>query len=280
MLWLSLLSCSRTHNGISTGYISFEHDGLQREYLFHLPEEAPQNAPLLFVLHGYSDDAKSIRRYSKLNDIGDKNGFGVVYPRGTKDNWGLRFWNVGYTFHQDLSVNDSEFLMSLAEHLQTEYQLDANRTYMTGFSNGGDMSYMLACQKQDVFSAFVPVAGLMMQDWLQNCEPSKPKPIFAIHGTADDVTLYQGDLEDREGWGAYIGTEEVIQFWKQKNLCQQTEEEVTMAGEYSIVQTKHLECEADSEIWLSAIQNWRHDWLDEDGFRTSEELWSFLSAVQ
>ena len=143
----------------------FSHGGLNREYYLYIPDSLAPNAPLLFVFHGYSGSASGIMNYSGLNQIADDNGFVVCYPQGLIDDWDYSFWNVGYDWHVDETVDDVGFSTFLAQYLQTEYNLSAQNTFSTGMSNGGDMSYLLACQASDVFKAVAPVAGWMMT-WL------------------------------------------------------------------------------------------------------------------
>ena len=53
--------------------------------------------------------------------------------------------------------------------------------------------------------------------------PKKPIPIFEIHGTNDKITLFQGDIENKEGWGPYYGLPETIQFWVDKHNLDKSE---------------------------------------------------------
>ena len=77
-------------------YTNFEHDGITRQYIYYQPESLNEQMPLVFVMHGYTGDAVSIKNYSQMNDFADQYGFAVCYPRGTVDPGGNRFWNVGY----------------------------------------------------------------------------------------------------------------------------------------------------------------------------------------
>ena len=106
-------------------------------------------------MHGYSGDAENIRNYSNMNDIADEYGFAVCYPRGTLDDSGNRFWNVGYDFHPNETIDDVDFLKELASFLQTSNNLSVDKIFATGMSNGGEMCYMLACQASDTFKAVV-----------------------------------------------------------------------------------------------------------------------------
>lgn len=208
------------HQGIDPmHYQIFAHGGLQREYLIHIPDALTADAPLVFVLHGFTDDAMSIRTTTQMDAVADRYGFAVVYPRGTLDRDGRRFWQVGYDFHANETVDDVGFLVALAQYLQQTYTLSATRTFMTGMSNGGDMSFVMACRHPDIFRAVAPVVGTMMRSGRDACSSSTPVPILALNGTADSTTLYAGDMENRDGWGAYLGTDDVIEFWRVRNGC-------------------------------------------------------------
>ena len=136
----------------------FNDNGQIREYYLYRPNSIQDNAPLVFVLHGYSGSAGGIMGYSGMNELAAEHGFAVCYPQGLSDEDGFNFWNVGYAFHENQTVDDVEFLSSLANYLQGEYGLSAENTFSTGMSNGGDMSYMLGCQASDIFKAIAPVA--------------------------------------------------------------------------------------------------------------------------
>ena len=194
----------------------FSYDGLSREYYLYLPDSIEVDSPLLFVFHGYSGSASGIMNYSGLNQIADDNGFAVCYPQGLIDEWDYAFWNVGYDWHVDETVDDVGFSTSLAQYLQIEFNLSDQNTFSTGMSNGGDMSYLLACQASDVFKAVAPVAGCMMT-WLYNsCAPVNPIPVFEIHGTDDDVTWWDGaDEINNDGYGPWESVDTTFNFWTQ-----------------------------------------------------------------
>ena len=124
----------------------FEHLGLTREYIYYSPENLNKGASLLVVLHGFTSNATKIMNYSEFNRVAKENHFAVVYPQGTMDKDSNNFWNVGYSFHANISVDDVDFIVSLVKHLQNKYSLSVSNTYLTGMSNGGEMCYLLICR--------------------------------------------------------------------------------------------------------------------------------------
>ena len=260
----------------------YEYQGRNREYYFYKPENLDENAPLLFVLHGYTSNANNIMNYSNFNSIADENGFAVCYPQGTSDQYNSNFWNVGYAFHQNQTVDDVGFLKSLANHLQTEHTLSSQNTFTTGMSNGGDMSYLLACKAYDTFSAIAPVAGTMMESIYESCDGA-PVPVLEIHGTNDDVTLWDGDMENNDGWGAYLSTLDIIDYWVDINDCQESEDinlpNTDFYDNSYVVNHRYYDCIDGNEVWLYEVVNGEHDWPGAYGnmdINASEEIWNFL----
>ena len=261
---------------------TFSHAGLTRDYLLYLPTGLPENAPLVFVLHGYSGSASLIRNYSAMNALANQHGFAVCYPQGIKDEQNNSFWNVGYDFHQNQTVDDSDFLKSLAIYIQTEYNLSPEYTFATGMSNGGDMCYMLACEQAETFKAVAPVAGSMMQ-WIYNACPENAVPVFEIHGDNDDITLWEGDLDNSDGYGAYLPVLDTFDFWVQQNECSTNsilELPNTVSSDNSTVTSiKFTDGTNNNEVWLYRVNNGGHDWPGNSGnmdINASAEIWDFF----
>lgn len=281
-------SCSREEShpefgSIQKGYITFKHGGLERQYALHVPHNVGENAPLLISMHGYTDDAKRHCRYTELNRVADENGFIVAYPRGIKDQERKRFFNMGYFFHQEETVDDVGFITELVLHLQEKFKTDPERTFTSGFSNGGDMSYMLHCQRPDLFKGFVSVGGLMLEDFKENCDFSVPIPVFEIRGEDDEITMYDGDIDNETGWGHYPPIEETIEFWKERNGCTSVFRDTLFnpnsRKDCHVIITKYQDCDSGKEVWLYKVTNYGHQWpqgTDNLFFNASEELWKFL----
>jgi len=264
-------------------YLEFEHEGINRQYIYYEPLGLNEQKPLVFVMHGFTGDASGIKNYSGMNQIADQYGFAVCYPRGTIDSGGNRFWNVGYAFHEDETVNDVGFLTELATYLQTNYDLNPDFTFATGMSNGGEMCYMLACQANDTFKAVAPVAGMILQDILDDCQDSTPIPIFEIHGSQDNVTPISGDPNNNDGWGAYPSIPFTINYFSEKNECSTLQTETLpdidpSDGSY-VVSEKHLNGINNNEVWYYEIIGGGHDWPGAWGnmdINAGEEAWLFF----
>ena len=287
-----------------TGEKKLIHQELERTYFLHVPEGLKVNAPLVVVIHGYTGTAKGIMDYSKMNDLANENGFVVVYPQGTVDLRENTFFNVGYSFNQNSTVDDVAYIRSLVKHLQTTYQTSTEKTFATGMSNGGDMSYLLACTSSDLFRAVAPVAGVMMKETLESCNPQRLIPIFEIHGTKDQVSFFEGDMEDEGGWGAYYDLPSTISFWvKQHKLTGLDSVQLPDKDKEDgsvITFERYFSAGNVNEVWFYRVEGGTHTWpgwkieaswwknpliwyyfnyqmTGNNDIETSKEVWSFFS---
>ena len=260
---------------------SILHNGISRDYILYIPENLPTNAPLVVVSHGYTSSAKTMMSYSGMNKVADEEKFLVVYPQGTKDQRGNNFFNVGYEFHASSKVDDLGFIKALVTKLTEDYQVNPNHIFATGMSNGGDLSYFLACYASDMFQAVAPIAGTMMQTTIETCKPQKGMPIFAVHGKADEVTYFDGDMANRDKWGPYPGIPAVIEHWVDVNAVEISKQidldNITnfTASNEALSFDRYLSDTSDHEVWLY-IHSGGHDWSLKE-LDTSSEIWSFFT---
>ena len=260
---------------------SILHNGISRDYILYIPENLPTNAPLVVVSHGYTSSAKTMMSYSGMNKVADEEKFLVVYPQGTKDQRGNNFFNVGYEFHASSKVDDLGFIKALVTKLTDDYQVNPNHIFATGMSNGGDLSYFLACYASDMFQAVAPIAGTMMQTTIETCKPQKGMPIFAVHGKADEITYFDGDMANRDKWGPYPGIPAVIEHWVDVNAVEISKQvdldNITnfTASNEALSFDRYLSETSDHEVWLY-IHSGGHDWSLKE-LDTSSEIWNFFT---
>jgi len=300
LLLLALLLVSPLSVGDAfTGEKTFPHQGLQRTYWLHVPADLKPGAPLMVVIHGYTSGAKYIMDYSKMNDIADREGFVVVYPQGTVDLQGNTFFNVGYDFHRDSSVNDLSFIRELTVDVSQHYESNSSKIFVTGMSNGGDMSYMLACTSTDIFKAFAPVAGVLMKEIRDSCDTDTPIPLFEMHGTVDNISSYEGDMDNSDGYGAYLDLPSSTQFFVEANGLSKKRtirlEDKTPNDGSTVIFERYYAEDNDLQVWFYIIEGGGHHWpgaqvpwwqypmdwvraqSDNNDINASEDVWSFFS---
>ena len=250
--------------------------GVERTYRLHLPANLPDNAPLVIVLHGYGGDANP--EAFGMNATADRHGFAVCYPQGERDSRGKRGWNVGYPSQTEMPIDDVQFLEDLIGHLHRHYGLSRRNVFCTGMSNGGDMCYLLAAQRPDLFAALGPVAGFMSVAILREDKSLQPVPLFEIHGTADPTTRWEGDLTGEGGWGAYLPIPMAVGYWAAKNKCLEHRIDTLSRGAdgLQVIAHRYTGGTDGNEVWLYETLGGKHSWK-KTGVDTCEELWRFFS---
>ena len=232
--------------------LQFESGSINRSYKLYRPAHLSPGAPLVFVLHGYGGSADPER--FGMDSIADKYGFAVCYPQGERDKRGKTCWNVGYPFQDDMTIDDVAFLCELAQHLQQTYRLSARNTFCTGYSNGGAMYRELAADT--------------------------PVPLLEIHGTKDKTSMWNGDPENRGGWGEYIAVPLAVGYWAAQNRCTHeitdTIASLNPESGHSIVRHRYVGGTDNHEVWLYEIMGGTHSWGEKD-LVTGEHIWQFFS---
>lgn len=189
------------------------HNGVEREYRLYVPAiySGDEPVPLVFNLHGYTSNAIQQEFYGDFRPIADTANFILVHPEGLNDLGGNQFWNAfGVP-----GVDDVGFVSAMIDTLSAEYNIDPQCIYSTGMSNGGYMSFELACMLSNRIAAVGSVTGSMSESRLAVCNPEFARPMIQIHGTADATVPYNGNAET-------ASISEVIDFWVQTNNCNPT----------------------------------------------------------
>jgi polyhydroxybutyrate depolymerase len=175
---------------------SIVSSGITRRYLLYVPKsyDRTKPTPLVISIHPAATWPAFERNISRWNDVADEQRFIVVNPEGTGVFFdgtvpGPQVWTRGpHTLPRDV-----EFVSELIDKLQAGYNIDPNRVYANGMSNGGAMAFALGCELHERIAAVgvVAPAGPPMPG-RDRCGGSKPIPTVAFHGTADKMVPYNG----------------------------------------------------------------------------------------
>jgi len=166
--------------------------------------------PLVILLHGYgaSGDLQDI--YFRYGDRVSLDGFFLLAPDGTRDSSGTPFWNARPTSPEP--IDDVAYLTGLVDEMLDEWAIDPARVYFAGHSNGGYMSYRLACEIPDRMAAILNFAGLSPYEDDAACSPSEPVSVLHVHGTEDaDVPYAPTD--------GRMGAEDLAALWADRASC-------------------------------------------------------------
>jgi polyhydroxybutyrate depolymerase len=267
--------------GTNTQKCNLEHKNLDRYYLIYKPLSVlnESNTPLLFSLHGYGSSAEFHKSYTGYESLSQQEKFIVIYPQGYKlettlanssSHWNSGAWTVGS------NVDDVDFIKTIIEIISDQYSIDQNRIYSTGMSNGGFMSYHLACKLSHKIAAIASVTGSMSKQTFDSCNPSHPTSVLQIHGLSDFVVPYNGNNAV-----GMMPIDEVLDFWATFNACSPNPVAVidyfNEKGSVEFVQ--YDSCLNNVEVNLLRLPNMNHTWpsLNNYNISATKEIWNFLS---
>jgi len=270
-----------------------------RYYLRHVPaaHNGTTPVPLVLDLHGYSEGAAVHEQMSAFGPYGDTKGFVTITPQGQGD---VARWDT------ELGSTDLTFLGQVLDDAEKNLCVDQNRVFVAGLSNGAFMTSAMSCQFADRVAAAAPVAGIRDID---GCNPSRPVPVIAFHGTADQFVTYDGSLGPAaaklpapDGSGRTLGEvravdpskkgptiPEITAAWAGRNGCDPTPTGSTIAADVTLVS---FSCPTGAEVELYRVTDGGHAWPGSefskkiaavvgrttDSISATELMWTFFVA--
>ncbi len=253
-----------------------------RAYSKFVPSSYSKNSsvPLVVLLHGYGSTGAQQESYMKFESVAEKNKFILVYPDGTIDSSGRRFWNATDACCDFFSaVADDVYLLSILKEMESNYSIDAKRIYFVGHSNGGFMSYRMACKNPDRIAAIASLAGASFFK-ATDCGAKNSVSVLQVHGTKDETILYEG--------GQILGNSYPSAFasasqWATVNQCTQNavsrstklDLEGNIAGDETSIKA-WTNCQNSSEVELWTVENATHIPTLSSTF--AKKIWEFFAA--
>ncbi len=261
-------------------FATIEIDGIVRDYKIYVPAiyDGTTPVPLVLNFHGYGSDFIEQEQYGDFRAIADTANFILIHPNGTPDNFGTNSWN---TFDNS-TTNDLGFISNLIDTLLLNYNIDTTAIYSTGMSNGGFMSYELACQLSDRFAAVASVTGSITNAHLPLCNAQHPMPVMQIHGTNDGTVPYTGNI-------IFQPIENVINYWIQFNNCDTNAifnvvPDIVTTDNCTAEQYVYPNGDNGAEVEFYKIINGGHTWpgapinlnTTNMDFQANQEIWRFF----
>ena len=267
-----LSSCKKDDKGGScesnSGAETIVHYNINREYVLYIPNsyDGTSAVPLLVNFHGFGGSASEFMSYADMRSIAETDTFILAYPQGSCLD-GSSHWNACPTGGDNKSdADDFGFVESMINEISSQYNIDMERIYAAGYSNGGMMAYGLANYKSDLIAAVASVSGVML-----DCTgpTSHPMPVVHLNGTSDGVLPYNGG----DGWNSAQST---LEHWINFNNTVLTptvisdnniEHYVYDQGD-SLVSVEHYKYIGGDHVWFNSTFQ---------GQNTSELVWNFVS---
>ena len=266
---------------------SIVSSGESREYLLHVPAsyDAAQPTPLVITMHGGAIWPALQRDMSRWNRVADRHGFIVVYPAGMRlGGAGPRGWRV--TREGPGVVKEVRFVSDLIDELAKTHNIDQTRVYANGLSNGGGMTFVLSCTLSDRIAAIGTVASAQMLPWSW-CNDPRPLPIIAFHGTADELTPYEGGTSWVGPW-SFPDVSEWTMNWARRNGCEGDPIDSEIAAD--VTRREYTGCVDDASVVLFTVHGGGHTWPGGEpmpewflgptngNVDASDQMWTFFRA--
>ncbi len=230
-----------------------------RTFTVRLPSIYDGNTalPLVVAMHGGFGSGTQLESQSLLSEKAEAEGFIVVYPDGVPSNIGIRTWNAGgccgYAMNND--IDDVGYITALLDTLLAQYAIDDQRVYATGMSNGGFMSYRLACELSERIAAIAPVSASMTIDL---CQPARPIPVLGMHSYLDTSVPWQGGVGDGIS-GHYNSPQDSVQTaFALHASCAVLHDTVLDDTQMTVVRWHQCDCE--QEMLLYMTHDGGHSW--------------------
>ena len=235
--------------------------------------------PLVVVLHGYG--GKALGDGLRFIELANLHGFAVCWPQGAEDGTGHSCWNVGYPFQAGYRIDDTAYLRRLVRRLQNDYDLSRKNVFLTGMSNGGEMCYKMAAEHPETFSAIASIAGLTLTS--MSTDYRRPIPFMEVHGTDDKTSAWDGDPQNKGGWGAYLSVPSAVSHIVSANRCVALSTTEIPAEHKRVIHHHFTEGipsrkgGPSSEVLLYEVRGGDHSWSDRY-IPTCDLVWDFFSG--
>lgn len=253
-------------------------NGKMRVYKLTVPANLKPGAPLVMLLHGYGGG--DFDGTTCMDDVAVAHGFALCVPQGLVDPNRQRSWNVGYPMQKGWKVDDVDDVCRLTRIVQRKYSLSRKNAFLTGMSNGGEMCYLMLYRNKTVFKAIASVAGLTLEWMYKRLTPKVQVPFMEIHGTEDRVSEWNGDLDNRGGWGAYMPVPIAVGRIVAANKCThevvERQESMNPKSGHYIMRHKFLGGDNGCDVWLYEVVGAPHCWHTAD-MDTGNEVWRFFA---
>ena len=239
---------------------------LDRKYISYIPSNLPKDkpVPLVICLHGFTMTADDMLEYTRgnLNKYAKRDGAIVLYPEAMHTHWNEI---AGGTYEKTQGVDDIGYISFLIDKFIKEHNADPKRVYVTGMSNGGEMTYSLACVIPEKLKAVAPIVSNMGVEMIEKYPAGKPMPILITNGTGDPIVPWNGGkvMDGDNVLGNLVSADESVEYWVKRNGADQNQATETLPDKdpndgCTVVRKSHKNEKNGAEVILYEIVNGGH----------------------
>ncbi len=258
-------------------------DGKKRLYFLHVPRnyDAKQPVPLMLFFNGWGDvpgqgntkaGAEGTEQFTGMSEKADAENFVVAYMDGYERK--ARSWNNGQWCFSKL--DDMAFTDRVLDSVMDKLNIDAERIYLTGYSQGASFAHLYATRHPEKVAAVASVGG-----WLTGKEkqPRQPYSIIEMHCEQDKTVPLLG-----RSWWVTMKPQTVLKdFYRKANHFNGKPEVITRTAENGTVVKEELLKNADNhtEFRYITLQDAGHKWFGGKGaegsaMNATDTIWDFL----
>lgn len=202
---------------------TLQHDGLTRWFDYFVPDDLPASSvPLVLSLHGGTQNNKqmAIGASSRWLELAEEHKFIVILPNGVDAATGLS--GASGSFHwndcrmagvAETGAEDVGFLAAVLDWAEANFQIDTERVYSTGSSNGGMMSFRLAFDLSDRIAAIGPNIAHLPDDSECGSGPANPISVINLVGTEDTLVPFAGGNVGGANRGTVLSSDATLAYW-------------------------------------------------------------------
>lgn len=295
LLALVLLAAGTTAQAVSflpwentrAYYEAFEFGGITRSVGFIVPANPKAKSPAVIVLHYNLGPSATMANLTEVGEWARDKGAFVILPEAHDLTW-------SHAPNETNPTDDVGYLNALIDSLVARYPIDPKRIYMTGYSQGGNMTVRFACEHPEKIAAGAVIAATMRKSLERVCAPSVPTPMMFFNGTADDQVPYAVGVisiqRDLTGVGA-LTAPNAAKWWADANQCPgttvRTNLPVTIQDGTSVYVDRYTNCPPNRGVELYTIVEGGHNWpgsldfvprtgLTTQNIRANAEMWRFF----
>jgi polyhydroxybutyrate depolymerase len=244
---LLLAACASRPEGLEQKEVGPR--GSIKSYELYVPKALNKPVPLVVALHRFTESGAIMAWMTGFNRLADREGFIVLYPNGP----GRRF-----QFLDDGPRDDAQVVMSMIEDVATLHPVDRSRIYLTGASNGGFLTFRMACLYPETFAAAAPVMALMPRELADR--EGAPVPLLVIHGTGD--TIVKEQAENLFGGQRFkvLPMKETLAYWVKRNGAGEATMRLLPEGEEDGTTTELHVHPGAAEVRYYRVRKGGHTW--------------------
>jgi polyhydroxybutyrate depolymerase len=151
----------------------------ERLYRLVVPKsvDLKKSTPLVVSFHGMGiDSSKVMPLYTKLDDLAAVRKFILVYPEAIGRSWGIDPKKV---------TADLAFFDALVANISSKYEVDANRLFVLGMSNGGYFAHLVGKERSTKVAAVCSHSGPLGLQTILGISAERKFPVMIVHGDKD-----------------------------------------------------------------------------------------------